>query len=183
MMNYRFQVCTDINDQEQYMTFLLENDVQINIPYPFLLTLDLFSNPVMIEEEYFMSLDQNDEVIGVWSYIYGTVEEYYSNPEIIQIQSVFLDPYYRKTRMFIDGLQHLVNYIDRSGRGVKEVRFWILANDELSRLCSKIAQRTSFVTTSQGQIEEYRVPFLQLYIYTMGLRSKQRSIHSRSPNC
>ncbi|WDF51010.1 hypothetical protein PQ460_00725 [Paenibacillus sp. KACC 21273] len=175
MMNYRIQACSNAVYQEQHMTFVLENYVPLHVPNTFLLTLGFTSAPILLEEECFIALDQHDEVIGAWSYLYGTEEYAYYNTEVIQIQSVILSAPYRKTRLFAQGLQHLVRHIDQSRRGVKEVRFWIAADPKLKRLCSKFAKPTSTLLTPQGIVEEYRVPFNQLYTYARGLQSKRHA--------
>lgn len=175
MMNYRIQACSNAVDQEQHMTFVLENYVPLHAPNTFLLTLGFTSAPILLEEECFISLDQHNEVIGAWSYVYGTEEYAYYNTEVIQIQSVILSPAYRKTRLFAQGLQHLVQHIDQSRKGVKEVRFWIAADSQLTRLCSKLAEHTSTLLTPQGRVKEYRVPFNQLCNYARGLQSKRHA--------
>lgn len=179
MMNYRMQVCSNAMYQEQYMTFVLENHVKLPTPHPLLFTLGFTPFPLLLEEECFISLDAYQEVVGAWSYLYGTAEDAYYNTDVIQIQSIIFSPKYRKTKMFTHALQHLVKHIDQSGRGIKEVRFWIASEPSLQRLCSKLAKKTSTLATPQGLIEEYRVPFQQLYHYAMNLHSKQHAIQGQ----
>lgn len=179
MMNYRMQVCSNAMYQEQYMTFVLENHVKLPTPHPLLFTLGFTPFPLFLEEECFISLDSSHEVVGAWSYLYGTAEDAYYNTDIVQIQSIIFSSNYRKTKMFTHALQHLVQYIDESERGIKEVRFWIASDSSLQRLCSKLATQTSTLATPQGMIEEYRVPFHQLYDYAMRLHSKQHAIQGQ----
>lgn len=165
-MSYYFQICATERYQEKYISFLLEHYSALNLPYSFPVTLSYIASPVLMTEEAILFFDHNDELAGALGYIYGTGEEQYQDTDIVQLQTLFLLDKYRGTRLFLEGLQYLTQYLAQLDREITELRFWVPAHDsQLRRLCGKLAQRTASSETAFGMIDEYRVSLPQLQQY------------------
>ncbi|BAU28376.1 hypothetical protein DFP93_107157 [Aneurinibacillus soli] len=169
-MDYYFQICATERYQEKYITFLLQHHKELNLPYPFPVLLSFMASPVLMQGEAVLCFNPDYEVIGALSYIYGTGDHNYQDTHIVQIQAVFLVDERRKTRLFLEGLQFLTQYIAQLDRKVTEFRFWTPAKRDLRRLFAKLAERTATRETDLGLIDEYRAPFSQWHTYGMRFR-------------
>lgn len=165
MSRYYFTVSSTPMYLERYLEFLLEHYEELNMPYPFPVTLSFIGSPIIMEQECFLCFNEEDELIGVMGYIYGTGEHQYQDHHIVQIQVVFVLEPYRRTRWFLDGLQFLTQYMAQLEQKVQEIRFWAPAHSDLRRLFTKIANRTASPSTAFGTIDEYRASFPALQAY------------------
>lgn len=157
-MGYYFQICASEIYQEKYMSFLLEHYSELNLPYPFPITLSYIASPVLMKEEAMLAFNDQDELVAALGYIYGTGENLYKDSHIIQIQTVFLVDEQRRTRLFFEGLQFLTQHLAELDKEVTEIRYWVPAQNELRQLFDKLAQRTSSNPTPYGLIDEYVAP-------------------------
>lgn len=164
-MSYYFQICATERYQELYISFLLEHYSELNLPYSFPVTLSYIASPVLMTEEAILCFDDNDEVAGALGYIYGTGEQQYQDKHIVQLQTIFLIDKHRGTRLFLEGLQYLTQYLAQLDREISELRFWAPAQDGLRQLFGKLAERTASSDTSFGMLDEYRTPFTRLQQY------------------
>ncbi|XOK60697.1 hypothetical protein ACJ7K1_29990 [Paenibacillus elgii] len=169
-MSYYFSICASEKYQEKYIEFMLMNYQKLNLPYSFPLTLSFLASPILMKEEAILCFNDEDELVGALGYIYGTGENDYQDTHIVQIQAVFLLDEYRRTRLFLRGLQYLTQFIAQSNRPVTELRFWTPAQDDLRKLCGKLAERTDVRDTAFGTMEEYRAPFSDWHAYAMKFR-------------
>ncbi|GGF61116.1 hypothetical protein GCM10010912_02910 [Paenibacillus albidus] len=171
-MNIYCSVCLTGFYHEKYITLLLEHYNDLKLPYSFPVALSYISSPVLLGKEAILVFDEEeDEPIGAAGYIHGTGPGDYLDTDIIQIQAVFLKPAYRKTRVFLQLLQFILQYMEQSESKVTEIRFWIPAGGELSRLCAKLGERVDQSETGLGQVEEYRAQYSSLYDYVLTLRT------------
>jgi hypothetical protein len=164
-MNTYISVCSTEMYQQTYMEFLLKHYAQLNLPYSYPVTLSFLASPIMMEREAFLCFNDEEEVVGAFSYIYGTGDNQYEDVHVIQIQVAFLLEDYRSTRLFLQALQFLTEYISHLGENVEELRFWTPADEKLRRLFGKIAENTASVDTSFGTLDEYRASFSSLQAY------------------
>ncbi|WP_134683677.1 hypothetical protein [Brevibacillus migulae] len=169
-MSYYFSVCTTEMYQQKHILFLLENYKDLGLPYPFPLTLSLIASPLLMERESFLCFNEDHEVIGAFSYIFGTGEMQYEDREVVQIQAVFIREEYRGSRVFLMALQFMTEYITFMGEDVREVRFWASDDVLLRRLFSKIADRVSSVDSAFGPLDEYHAPFAAWQAYASRFR-------------
>ncbi|CAI8981476.1 N-acetyltransferase domain-containing protein [Brevibacillus sp. IT-7CA2] len=164
-MDHYFSICSAEMYYEKYMAFLLENYDQLRMPYSFPVTLSFLASPVLMEGKAFLCFNDDDEVIGAFSYIYGTGENQYEDKHIVQIQVVYFLEQYRSSRLFLHALQYVTEYIAYMEEDVKEFRFWTSSDDSLRKLFSKIAERIASVETANGPLDEYRASFLAWQSY------------------
>lgn len=169
-MSYYFSICSSEMYQQKYLEFLLEHYKQLHLPYPFPVSLSFIASPVLMERESFLCFNEEDEIIGAFGYIYGTGENEYEDTHIVQIQIAFLQEKYRRTKLFLKGLQFLTQYIAQLDKEVEEFRFWAPANSYLRGLFSKIAKREASSETAFGSIDEYRASFPAWHTYAAGFR-------------
>jgi len=158
-MRTYFSICTTEMYQQKYMLFLLENYKDLNLPYPYPVTLSFIASPLLMTKESFLCFNDLDEVIGAFSYIYGTGEKQYEDRHVIQMQVVFFREEYRATRLFLQALQFMTEHIAYMGDDVREVRFWAPADDRLRRLFGKIADIVSSADSTFGLLDEYHARF------------------------
>lgn len=169
-MRFYFSVCSTEFYQMKYLEFLLEHYSQLNLPYPFPIAYSFMVSPILMRRESILCFNEEDEVVGALGYIYGTGKGNYEDRHIVQIQLVFLLEKYRKTSLFIKGLQFLLQSIDQLNREVQELRFLAPAADDLRRLLAKMADRTASHATEYGPIDEYRASFLAWRTYASKFR-------------
>lgn len=172
-MSYYFVRCSTVMHEQQYVEFLLEHYQDLNLPYSFPVSLSFIASPLFTAEGgCFLCFNEENEVIGALGYIHGTGENQYEDTDIIQIQIIYFLEEHRKTTLFLQTLQFLIQHIVQSGKEVKEFRFWTPANDKLHRLLSKIADKTNSSETIFGPLDEYRASFSTWHAYANQFRQK-----------
>ncbi|MBW7475861.1 hypothetical protein K0T92_14030 [Paenibacillus oenotherae] len=164
-MSYYFQICATERYQELYITFLLEHYSELNLPYSFPVALSYMASPVLMREEAILCFDQNDEIAGALGFIYGTGEQQYQDVHVVQLQVVFLQEEHRGTRLFLEGLQYLAQYLAALERKITEIRFWAPSQSELRQLFGKLAERVASSKTEGGEIDAYRASLDQWLAY------------------
>jgi len=169
-MSTYISVCSSEMYQQTYLSFLLEHYDRLGLPYSYPVALSFLSSPILMDREAFLCFNDEDEVIGAFSYIYGTGENQYEDKHVIQVQVVFILEKYRVTRLFLQAIQFLIEHITDLEEDVRELRFWTPANDRLRRLFSKFAEKIDSVDTVFGPIDEYRTAFSDLRAYAAKFR-------------
>jgi len=166
-MSYYFQVCSSESYQDKYMIFLLEHYNELNLPYPFSISLSFLASSVLMQKEAILCFNDEDEVVGAIGYICGTAENQYKDTHVAQIQIVFFVETYRRSRLFLESLQFLVQYISQLPEPIVELRFWVPVHLRLQRLLAKLAEKTATWDTAQGEIDEYHAYFKEWQAYVM----------------
>jgi len=169
-MSTYISVCSTEMYQQTYLSFLLEHYEQLCLPYSFPVSLSFLASPLLMDREAFLCFNDDDEVIGSFSYIYGTGENQYEDKHVIQVQVVFFREEYRVTRLFLQAIQFLIEHITDLEEDVRELRFWAPEDEKLRRLFSKISEKTASVDTVFGPIDEYRTTFSDLQAYAAKFR-------------
>ena len=169
-MNCDITRCATEMYAQKYIEFLIEHYKQLKLPYPFPVLLGFVASPVTLGGETFLIYNDDYEVVGAFGYISGTGENEYEDKHVIQIQAALILEEYRKTSLFLKGLQYLTQYIAQLNQTVKEVRFWTPAQDELRRLLAKLTLDRNTHETVFGQLDEYRVSFSALQAYASKFR-------------
>jgi len=170
-MGYYFSICVMESYQEKYVTFLLKHYEQLRLPYPFPVTLSFIASPLFMTKEAILCMDEEtDEMVGALGLIFGTGENQYQDRHIVQIQVVYIVEEHRRTRLFLELLQYLTQYITYVDEGVTELRFWTPKDEGLRRLFGKLAERTASRDTAFGMIDEYRGTFADWHAYAHKFR-------------
>lgn len=154
---------------QRYIEFALDNYTQLNLPYPFSVSLGYIASPVLMQGEIFVAFDDDHQAIGCLSFIRGTAEENYSNREIVQIQLLYIDEHCRSSTLLRELLSMLVQCLRYLEEPVKELHFWTGADDRLQALIAKrftLQPRT--YQSAYGTLNFYVMPFevLSEYILT-----------------
>ncbi|WP_010277765.1 hypothetical protein [Paenibacillus senegalensis] len=165
-MNYYFSVCSTYMYHNTYMDFILEHYTDLGLPYPFPEALSYIASPMLMGKEAILAFDEDDQLAGAFGYIHGTGERDYEDEQIIQIQSVYITKAHRRTGLFVQGLQFLLEHLAVQETAVEELRFWAPDRQDYRKLFSKFATR--IVDNSAGslsRIDEYRVSLDELKTY------------------
>ncbi|WP_336776896.1 hypothetical protein [Paenibacillus sp. MMO-58] len=156
-----FSVCTTEVCQQKYMDFLLENYEDLRLPYPFLVAFGFIASPILMGQECFLCLDSGGEVIGAFGFIHGTGEGNYEDRHVVQLQVALISESYRRTRVFLQGLQTLAKHLNELNEAVSGLVFWTGMDDYAIRLFNKFAERIGDGELAVG----YRVTLHQLNKY------------------
>ncbi|MGO4548405.1 hypothetical protein AB4Z29_26810 [Paenibacillus sp. 2TAB23] len=159
MMSYYFSVCSTVNYQETYISFLLEQYEHLNLPYSFQTSLSYITSPILMGKDSIIIWNAQDEPAGAIGFIHGTGEHDYEDRNIIQIQVLFLKKSSRSGRTFLRSMQFLGQHLAQINEPVTELRFWIPAQSALQKLCAKWAVKSQSNATEYGDIEEYRMDY------------------------
>ncbi|MFE5321150.1 hypothetical protein ACFQ88_20815 [Paenibacillus sp. NPDC056579] len=155
-MGYYFSICSMERYQEKYIEFLLEHYSQLRLPYSFPVSLSFIASPVLMNKEAILCFDEeNDEIVGAVGLIFGTGENHYQDTHVVQIQIAYIVKEHRSTRLFLEGLQFVTQYLAHLDEGVKELRFWAPADSTLRELFGKLAKRSASHETEFGALDEY----------------------------
>lgn len=166
-MQFEVMRCSAFMYMQRYMEFILDNYSELNIPYPFNVSLSYLSSPILLDGEVFLALDDENEVIGAISYIYGTADQNYSNREVIQFQIAYLSKPYRTSSVFLLMLQLISQYLVYIEDSIEELRFWSKPDLYLERIVNKRMDcAIKHYESIYGSLHEYRIPFAIFQQYT-----------------
>lgn len=169
-MSYDFSVCASEFYMQNYLEFLLKNYPDLNLPYPFPVSLSYIASPVFMEQIAILCYTDDYELIGAIGCILGTGDNDYQDTHIAQIQiAFFLEPY-RQSLLFLRAWQFFTQHLAQLPYDIKELRFWAPADDYLHPLFSKLADQTATVETEKGILIEYRAPFSDWHAYAAKFR-------------
>ncbi|MDQ0171249.1 hypothetical protein [Paenibacillus tundrae] len=175
-MSGYFSVCSTYMYQHRYMDFLLANYKELNMPYPFPVTLSYISSPLLIHGGAILYFDDEDEPAGALGYIYGTGENDYEDRHVIQIQVAFLTEQNRGSRLFLEGLCFLIQHLAEQADAElpQEIHFWTAKDVRKHRLFSKFAKQSENVEGEYGGMSGYKVSLAHLRTYITSLSRDRR---------
>ncbi|MNM92574.1 hypothetical protein D3C81_1049120 [compost metagenome] len=173
-MDYYFSPCLTNVYQHQYIDFVMEHYIDLNLPYPFEESFGYIVSPLLMDGVSILCFDDEDEIAGAFSYIYGTGEHEYTDRHIIQVQVAFIVEQHRRTGLFAKSLQYLLQHLEAesSTEQVTELRFWTACNDYSRRLFEKFAERYATAESERGQLDGYRMLVSELRTYVDRLQTK-----------
>ncbi|MFD0960249.1 hypothetical protein [Paenibacillus chungangensis] len=164
-MGYYMAECATEMYMRNYMEFLLENYTELKLPYSFPVAFSYLASPVLLSRESFLCFDEEDEVVGAFGYIHGTGERNYENVHVIQLQVAYIKEGHRCTRLFLEGLRYLSEFLAERDEGVREIRFWAGVDAYSERLFSKFARQTARIESERGILCGYVVTVPELRDY------------------
>lgn len=168
-MNGYFSVCRTTRYQHHYIDFLLARYNDLNLKYPFPVSLSYMASPLLMDGAAILCFDDKDEICGACGYIHGTGEKDYEDRHIIQIQVAYLAESCRSTRWFFEGLRFLAEHLSDQEEEIQEILFWVPGDSPNRRLYSKFAELTSTVEQPGSSLAGYRVHIAQLQDYLSSL--------------
>ncbi|MDF2960430.1 MAG: hypothetical protein K0S39_2165 [Paenibacillus sp.] len=151
---------------DQYMIFLLEHHAELNLPYDFRTKFSFISSPLVLGK-LFLGVEEEEHVpVAAIGFVYGTGAMDYEDKHICQIEVAFIRHPYRRTRLFLRGLQFLTDFIARDNPDVQYIQFWTPAGQkDLKSLFSKLGGSPKTGTTGQGEADFYQIDFKEWVKY------------------
>lgn len=169
-MGYYFSVCSTHMYQFNYIDFVLEHYRELNLPYAFPAALSYIASPLLMESEPILGFDDEDQVVGALGYIHGTGENNYADRHIVQLQAAYIVERHRRTGLFVQGLQFLLQHLALQEEKVEELRFWTENTPSNRRLYTKFAKRFASADNDSGSLDAYRVSTSELQAYLAKFR-------------
>lgn len=132
--------CTTDEDFAKVCLFVLDNKHDLHRSFYTMDMVEVLYTYVTQARMVFVE-DADNRVIGAAAYYHGTPERDFQDKEIAFLDMAVADKAYRGTRLFLVGLQYMVNEIAREYPDVQEIRLAALEeNAYLCRLYSKFAE-------------------------------------------
>ncbi|TMV50925.1 hypothetical protein FE783_09705 [Paenibacillus mesophilus] len=139
-MTMQCKSCTTDDDFAKVSLFVLDNKHDL---HPSFCTMDMVEALYThVTQGHLVFIENADKrVIGASAYYHGTPERDFQDKDIAFLDMAIADPAYRGTRLFLTGLQYMVNEIAQEHPEVQEIRLAALAdNAYLCRLYSKFTE-------------------------------------------
>jgi hypothetical protein len=162
-------------DHKAYIRFLLQHHAELNLPYPFAMKLSFISSPLLFGKGMLIIDEEPYEIAAAAGFVYGTGANEYKDRHICQVEVAFIRSEYRRTSLFIHGLQALVDEMKAGNPDVKQVQFWTPAGqEELEKLFSKFGALPGSTKSLVNGLLFYTVPFheLEAFCHRFGRRLK-----------
>jgi hypothetical protein len=138
--------CTTDEDFAKVCLFVLDNKHELHRSFYTMDMVEVLYTYVTQAHMVFVE-DADNRVIGASAYYHGTPERDFQDKDIAFLDMAIADKAYRGTRLFLVGLQYMVNQIAQEHTEVQEIRLAALAdNAYLCRLYSKFTE-TSYSRT------------------------------------
>ncbi|QMV39770.1 hypothetical protein [Cohnella cholangitidis] len=153
-MAIRFGRCTDDNDYARVALFMVERRRDL---HPSLCTIDMVTMlyAYMTEGQLHYSEDENGRIVGAGAYYLGTPEEEFRDRSFALLDVTIVDKARRGTRLFLKGLQYMINHIADSHPEIETVRLCALSDN--TYLCKLYAKFARFEGTKDGKVGQESV--------------------------
>jgi len=165
-------------DHEGYIKFILENHADLNLPYPFPVKLSFVCSPLVLGKAMLAIDEETYELVGAAGFVFGTGANDHQDRNVCQAEIAFLLPEYRRTSLFVRGLQALIQVAREENPGVEVFQFWAPGEPaELTRLFSKFASLPGASLETVNGMTLYRVPFEGLEAYATRSRRTAKPLY------
>jgi hypothetical protein len=149
-----FTACRNEREFEICVDFILRHRRDFYPAYNLVQVLTFFSVS-LFQGEIIAAWNENQELVGLAAYIYGTPKEKFTNKRRVRMEIVCIAEEYRKTGLFFQGMKHVIAYLSQVEVDVKEIEFYSPDNNTyLKRLFSKFTTLKSTTQTKLG-MENY----------------------------
>lgn len=156
-MEFRFAVCEPAM-ADIYLTFLLEHDEELNLPYDFGTRLSFIASPLEFGKAILCFNDETREVIGAVGLVYGTGANDYEDTDVCQIEAAFIRKPFRRTKLFGRVLEYVTALLAKEG--VRQIRFCTPTGQSgLTRMLSKLGGDPQTIVTKLGALDAYQIDF------------------------
>lgn len=171
-MCYQFRPCNFEMDFDAYITFLLQHHNELNLSYSFAMKLSFISTPLIFGKAMLIFNEEPYEIAGAAGFVYGTGANHFEDKNICQIEVAFIQKAYRRTSLFVRGLQTLVAMIKEGNSAVELVQFWVSPDQkELGRLLAKFSALPGSTQTRVNSLDCYKIPFHELEAFCHRFRA------------
>ncbi|GAA3407005.1 hypothetical protein ACFFNY_00005 [Paenibacillus hodogayensis] len=165
-MTYLFRSCELEMDYEAYVRFLLQHHDELNLPYSFSLKMSFFSSPLFLGRALLVYTEEPYEIVGAAGFVYGTGANDYEDRHICQVEIAFLRKGYRRTSLFLRGLQTLLALAKEGNPEVERIQFWLAADQQgLKRLLTKFAALPGSTSSVVNNLTLHSVSIRELEAY------------------
>jgi hypothetical protein len=170
-MPFLFRRCELEMDHEAYMDFLLRHHSELNLPYPFAMKLSFISSPLVLGKAMLIFSEELYQVVGAAGFVYGTGQGDYKDRHICQVEAAFILKEHRRTALFVQALQALLDAMKAGNPDVQQLQFWAAADqEELKRLFAKLSSLPGSTKSIVNSMALYTVSFHELEAYCRRLR-------------
>jgi hypothetical protein len=172
-MSFEFHPCKLEMDYEAYMKYLLQHHDELNLPYSFATKLSFIGGPLIFGKAMLVIHEETFEFVGAASFVYGTGANQYEDRHICQIEVAFIQKDCRRTSLFVQGMQAMVDLIKEDNPSVTQIQFWASADhEELNHLFAKFSALPGSTRSIVNGLALYTVPFQQFETYCLRLSSR-----------
>lgn len=172
-MHYLCRPCSTELDYEEYMTFLLRHDAELNLPYPFAVKLGFLSSPLLFGKAMLVLSEEDYDVVGAVGFVYGTGANNYEDRQICQVEVMYLRPEHRRQTLFVQVLLALLAKLQEGGEAVERVQFWVKEDrTEENRLFSKALALPGSERHLVNGLFCYQIPYRELENYCLRFRRR-----------
>lgn len=174
-MPYLFRECRFDMDHEAYVKFVLENHERLNLPYPLPVKLSFACSPLVFGKAMLVISEETYALVGAAGFVIGTGANDHEDRDVCQAELAFLLPEYRRTSLFVRGLQALIELAKESNPDLEWFQFWAPPGDqgESTKLFSKFAALPGAYLQIVNGVTLYRIPFGELEAYARRLHARQ----------
>ncbi|NOU69150.1 hypothetical protein GC096_34615 [Paenibacillus sp. LMG 31461] len=139
-MTISYQKCVSDDDFAKASLFMLSHKRDLHASYSTLEMVTLIYSYVT-QGNLICAKDADNRVVGIVAYYYGTPEQEFQDKDVALVDIAIADRAYRGSRLFIQGLNYMVNQIMEGHPQVQEFRLAALAeNDYLCQLYAKFTR-------------------------------------------
>jgi hypothetical protein len=171
-MCYQFRPCNFEMDFDAYTKFLLQHHDELNLPYSFAMKLSFISSPLIFGKAMLIFNEEPYEIAGAAAFVYGTGANRFEDKYICQIEVAFIQKAYRRTSVFVRGLETLVTTIKEGNPEVELVQFWVSPDQkELGRLLAKFGALPGSTKSRVNGLDCYKIPFHELEAFCHRFRA------------
>ncbi|MFC5700719.1 hypothetical protein ACFPVX_05475 [Cohnella faecalis] len=136
-MTTHCQRCVSEDDFAKASLFMLAHKRDLHLSYTTLEMVTLIYSYIT-QGHLICTIDADHRVVAVGAYYYGTPDQEFQDKDVALLDIAIIDKGFRGSRLFIQGLQYMVNAIGEEHPEVRELRLAALAgNDYLCRLYAK----------------------------------------------
>lgn len=146
-----WKIAEEQTDQEAAIRLLIANYDLLGLPYP-LHSLMLAIRYFLHHHTLLICRDDKGKAAGAAGLALGTEEDNYTDGSKIEIYTVFLQPEYRRTRLFLHGLREIVRWMEASGN-VSSLAFYLQPGHTTSKLFRKFTRVEKTVERTCGTLE------------------------------
>ncbi|TDF97060.1 GNAT family N-acetyltransferase [Paenibacillus piri] len=144
--------CVSDDDFAKASLFLLAHKRDLHPSYTTLEMVTLIYSYVTQGRLICCIADDDQRIAGVAAYYQGTPEQEFKDRDVASLDAAIMAKAYRGSRLFVQGLQYMLNTIIENHPEVRELKLAALAeNDYLCRLYSKFAPPQSVREGTHGK--------------------------------
>jgi hypothetical protein len=147
MMTTNCRKCSSDDDFAKASLFMLSHKRDLHPSYTTLEMVTLIYS-YATQGHLLCAIDADNRVVGVAGYYYGTPEKEFQDKDVVLADLAIAAKSYRGSRLFLQGLQYIVNEVSEEHPEVQQFR--IAALEENDYLCRLYAKFTSSRFSREG---------------------------------